>query len=308
MTPRALKKRGCRYWRNLFLVGLAGLFVGLLLVVYIAFPIIHANGVAHPGRSPVCCITPADQCLDYEDVSFITADGLTLRGWYIPSQNGAAVIVVHGVASNRLSHLDQAVALARHGYGVLPFDLRAHGESDGDTITFGGQDILAAVTYLQGRDDVAPDRIGAMGLSLGGLAVVQAAANSEAVKAVVADGPGPNVFQDMPQPKSLKDWLWVPFDWAWFKALERQGVPAPLSAVEAIAKIAPRPLLLISGAGSRHERRAMRKYFAAAGEPKALWEIPETGHGGAWGARPAEYEERIVAFFDQALLAEGNTD
>ena len=88
------------YWRNLFLVGLAGSFAGLLFIVYVGFPILVTKGAARPKRAPVCCYTPSDLGLEYKDVSFTTGDGVTLRGWYIPSKNGAAVIAAHvGAAS-----------------------------------------------------------------------------------------------------------------------------------------------------------------------------------------------------------------
>jgi pimeloyl-ACP methyl ester carboxylesterase len=251
-------------------------------------------------------MTPADLGLDYEEVSFLTGDSLTLRGWYIPSQNQAAILIAHGIASNRMAHVEQAAALARHGYGVLLFDLRAHGESEGDTTTFGGNDVLGAVDYLQKRPDVDPQCIGALGISLGGLVIVQAAAGTDDIRAVVADGTGPALFQDMPRPEKLGDWLWVPFDWVWFATLKRQGVTPAIPVVEALPRLAPTPLFLISGAGKRHERRAMQMYYAAAAEPKALWEIPEAVHAGGWTAHPEEYEARIVSFFDQALLAGDN--
>ena len=294
--------RGCRYWLKLFLVGLVGLLVGLLLLVYVAFPILNAKGTAHPKRAPVCCKTPADLGFDYENVSFATGDGLTLKGWYIPSQNGANLIISHGLAGNRLPHLGQAAALAQHGYGVMLIDLRAHGDSDGDTVSFGGEDLLAAVAYLKGRPDVDPERIGALGASLGATVTVQAALRSEDIKAIVTDGLGPGRFQDMPHPESLVDWLWVPFDWVWFQVLEKEAVAAPVSIIDALPKISPRPLLLISGVGSAYERRAQQSYYATAAEPKTLWEVPGAQHMAAWHLRPDEYEERIVSFFGQALL------
>jgi len=296
------RKRGCRYWRNLLLAGLAASLAGCLFLSYIAFPIIQANSVAHPKRAPVCCVTPADLGFAYEDVAFGTSDGLTLRGWYIPSQNRAAVIVTHGVAGNRVGHLDQAAALAGRGFGVLLLDLRAHGHSDGSTITFGGEDIRAAAAYLQTRSDVDPERIGAMGLSLGGSAVLQAAARSDAIRAVVADGPGPATYRDWPYPEDLLGWIYAPFDWVWFKVLEREGVTAPRATLDVIADIAPRPILLISGTSSSLEGQFVRQYFEAAGEPKELWEIPEAGHAQTWAARPEEYADRIIRFFDRALL------
>ena len=62
--------------------------------------------------------------------------------------------------------------LARHGYGVLIFDRRGEGESDGDPNPYawndGERDLLAAIDFLKRRPDVEPDRIGGIGLSVGG--------------------------------------------------------------------------------------------------------------------------------------------
>jgi hypothetical protein len=126
---KPINTRSGRYWRNLIIAALVALSIGLLFVFYVAMPIIYANGVAQPKRAPVCCIAPSDLGLDYETVSFKTRDGLTLHGWMIPSHNRAAVMISHGIAANRLGHLDQGVFLAEQGFGVLLFDLRAHGES-----------------------------------------------------------------------------------------------------------------------------------------------------------------------------------
>lgn len=299
MTER---RRGCRYWCNLLLVGAAGLLAATLLVAYVALPLIHADSVAHPARVPLCCTTPSDAGFEYEDVSFQAADGTLLRGWYLPSQNGAAVAIAHGAGGNRVGHLAQGAALARHGYGVLLFDLRAHGESEGDTATFGGADLAAAARYLATRNDVDPGKIGAWGFSLGGLVAIQATAETDLIAAVVADGAGPGVFRDEPAPASLVDALWVPFDWVWFQSLSRAGVTAPTATIDLLPRLASLPILFVSGAGQDYERRAMRKYYAAAAGPATLWEIPEARHLGGWKARPDEYEARVVDFFDRALL------
>lgn len=299
------KKRGCRYWRNLGAFALLVSLIGLLFLQYVGHPYYRSYGWSHPRRLAVCCMTPADRDLDYEDVSFTTGDGLTLRGWIIPSHNRAAVILSHPIASNRMGVLEVADVLARHGYGLLLFDLRAHGESDGQVLPFGGneaQDVRGAAVYMQTRTDVDPNRIGAMGLSLGEQVSLLGAARTDAIKAVVADGPCCTTFEDWPSPKSLSDWLYVPYDLAFFSMLHwRTGVSDPVSVQEAIAKISPRPLLLIGG-GS--EQELLEHHYAAAGEPKTLWIIPGAGHISGLSARPEEYEERIVRFFDQALLGE----
>jgi fermentation-respiration switch protein FrsA (DUF1100 family) len=85
---------------------------------------------------------------------------------------------------------------------------------------------------------------------------------------------------------------------------EYKGVTGPISTVEAIGKISPRPILLISGARSEYERAMQRKLYEAAGEPKTLWEVEEAGHAGSWEESPEEYKERIMILFKQALLAD----
>jgi len=253
----------------------------------------------------VCCETPADRGLSYEDASFVTRDGLTLRGWTIRSKNRAAVMLLHGFSSNRLSLLDVGVALARHGYGVLLFDLRAHGDSEGQVLPFGGnevEDVRGAVDYLQRRADVDPERIGALGWSLGAQISLLAAARNDAIKAVVADAPCCTTFQDWPPPRNLGEWLYVPYDLVFYQFLKwRSGVTNPVSVRDAIGRIAPRPILLI-GAGIEQYR--LEYLLAAAGEPKSLWIIPEAGHIEGFSLRPQEYEERMVRFFDQVLLGE----
>jgi fermentation-respiration switch protein FrsA (DUF1100 family) len=298
-----MKTRGWRYWRNIIIVSLVALFIGLSITFYIALPVIYANGIAHPKRAPVCCETPKDLDLEYEKVSFKTNDRITLQGWYIPSKNQAAVIISHGIGGNRLAHLDIGAYLAENGFGVLLLDLRAHGESGGDLVSFGGNDIIAALDYLQSRDDVNPNRIGAIGISLGGLVTLQAAALRQDIKAVVADGSAGNTIQDIPRPTTLGHWLDLPFQVVTYWVWEYKGVVAPTSTVEAIEKISPRQILLISGTNSEYEKELQRKFYSAAGEPKTLWEVPGAGHAESWQASPDEYKERIVLLFKQTLLA-----
>ena len=131
----------------------------------------------------------------HENVSFTTSDGLELQGWYVPSKNGAAVIAFPGRSGPR-AHTRM---LARHGYGVLLFDRRGEGQSEGDSNLLGwgaDKDILAAVEFLQGRPDVDPDRIGGIGLSVGGELMLQAAAETDELAAVVSEGAGTRQFSE----------------------------------------------------------------------------------------------------------------
>ena len=95
----------------------------------------------------------------YEDVAFTTSDGLRLEGWFVPSRNGATVIAFPG----RSGPQKHTRMLVRHGYGVLLFDRRGEGASEGDPNIFGWhgeRDLHAAAAYLRSRSDVDPERIG----------------------------------------------------------------------------------------------------------------------------------------------------
>ena len=75
----------------------------------------------------------------------------------------------------------------------------------------------------------------------------------------------------------------------------------PPNLKDLVGRIAPRPLMLIAAPHSGHGEELNRGYYRAAGEPKALWEIPESKHVGGLRARPAEYERRTTGFLDHAL-------
>jgi fermentation-respiration switch protein FrsA (DUF1100 family) len=77
----------------------------------------------------------------------------------------------------------------------------------------------------------------------------------------------------------------------------------PKHLKDLVGDIAPRPVMLIAAPNSPNGEELNRDYYAAAGAPKTLWEIPESRHIAGIEARPAEYERRVVGFFDRALRA-----
>ncbi|MBE2219915.1 MAG: alpha/beta fold hydrolase [Anaerolineae bacterium] len=293
------------YWRNILLFLLAALFIGYLCLQLIAYPYLTASAHTHPSRQSPCCETPADFGLDYEEVTFETANGLTLHGWYIPGENEAAVMLLHGINGNRLSMLGLAKGLAEAGYGVLLFDLRGHGDSDGDIVPYGGpeaEDVVAAAAYLQARPDVDPERIGALGWSLGAQVVIMGAAQDENVKAVVADGPGATAVSDWPPPETLNEWLYVPVDFMYYQFLPMHtGVTEPLALIDVLPMLGERPLLLISS-GDSFERHRMDYFLNHATDPKELLVFAESDHIGGWRDAPEVYETNVINFFDKALL------
>ncbi len=292
-----------RYWLRLILFTLITIGVGALIVIFVGIPLQVADAMTYPTRLPVCCQTPAHFGLQYEDVSFPTSDGLTLRGWFIPSRNGATVLFAHGGGGNRLGvgQLEVAATLTQRGFGVLLFDQRDHGESDGTQTSFTGDDVEAALNYLAARSDVDPDRIGAIGLSLGAINIVHAAAHDRDLKAIVLDGLGQSGSADLPPPTNASEMLVAVQRAVTFAILRARGVvDAPVMA--SVSCLPAVPKLFIAGAGQDLEREAVRRYFAGTGEPKDLWEIPEGTHAFTWAARPQEYTERVTDFFVRNLL------
>ena len=281
-----------RYARRL-LIGVVGAVVGFELIAPIGF----SFGVTHKARSHVSAV---ELGRPYEDVSFTTSDGLRLSGWYVPSQNGASVIAFPG----RSGPVQHARMLVRHGYGVLLFDRRGEGESDGDGNVYGwggDKDINAAISFLQSRPDVHGDRIGGLGLSVGGELMLETAAESPSLKAVVSEGAGFRSIREASDlPGAAK--LLLPQNvalTATTAVFANEGPPPNLE--ELVPRIAPRPIFLIFATHGQGGEELNRAYFEAAGEPKTLWEVPDASHTGAIDVRPGEYERRVVAFFDSAL-------
>lgn len=299
-------KRGWRYWIRLLAVGLIWGFT-LLNLGYI---VLWVHSTSEPANKSICCLTPANMGFNYEEITLTTKDNFSLYGWYIPSRNGAAVILLHGYGGNRLEMLGRAGLLAAHGYGVLLYDERASGESEGDLRSYGWLDVgdvPSAIDFLVLQAGVGSQRIGILGFSIGGQIALRTAAKSPSLQAVVAEEPGFATYEDIPRFSGLGDrWIGMGY-WFSFKGLEwRLGVPAPAGVVESLPGIPPRPVLFVaSGSCDEASCLIVRHFYDLAGDPKIWWNVPEAGHGQIPFLRPQEYEDRIVDFFDAALLSQG---
>ena len=285
-----------RRWLRRALLAAGTVVLGYLIVL----PFLLSHVLTHSARAFV----PSDHVgAAHENVVFKTADGLRLRGWYVPSKNGAAVIAFPG----RKGTQRPARVLARHGYGVLLFDRRGEGESDGDPNAFGWaghQDVAAAVRFLQRRPDVEQDRIGGIGLSVGGEMMLESAAKSPGLKAVVSEGAGERSVREYLDMTGSRKWLEIPTSMALTAGIALfSNTPPPESLKDLVGRIAPTPVFFIYGErGQDGERNLNPTYYRSAGEPKAIWKVPGSGHTGGINARPKEYERRVIGFFDRTLL------
>jgi fermentation-respiration switch protein FrsA (DUF1100 family) len=274
----------------------------LALAAIVLFPTALAYVVTHTARSEVP--TPSLGAAP-EDVSFTTSDGLRLEGWFVPSRNGATVIAFPG----RSGPQKHARMLIRHGYGVLLFDRRGEGASEGDPNIFGwvgDRDLHAAAAYLRGRPDVDDDRIGGIGLSVGGEMLIHAAAHSDALKAIVSEGAsGQSLRDELANPGLADRLLDIPTQVNLTAALTvfTNELPPP-SLKSEVAKIAPIAVFFIYGEDGQGgtEAQPNKALYTAAREPKQIWEVPNGQHIAGITTSPVDYELRVIGFFDQALL------
>jgi pimeloyl-ACP methyl ester carboxylesterase len=254
-------------------------------------------------RRPVPLPAAALGLRGLEAVAFPSRAGVLLRGWYVPSENRAGVVLAHGAGGDRRSLIQEALALHRHGFGTLLFDWPGHGESEGEIHWNEGERaaLRGAVDFLSARADLDPKRLGAFGFSMGGYTVAQVAADEPRLRATALAGAPPDAEEQT---------RWEYRRWGALAqipallAVKASGLPVgTLRPKDTVSRISPRALLIIGGTEDGLVPQFMtEELFAAAKEPKQLLLIERAGHGGYGDAAPEVYPQQLVAFFERALL------
>lgn len=302
------------------------ILIGVMALAFLgsaAVGVMLSGGILHPLVRPLTPELVLSSDGDFqkvgasrEDFVVNASDGTVLRGWKVHARqaNGGWVLLFHGVSDNRAGMLSQAQVLLGHGYSVVMMDSRAHGESGGAMATYGWlerNDTRAVTNALYATE--TPQVLLALGSSMGAAIALQSASVEPRIAGVVAE----SSFSDLREVSYdyagfyrnvwLGKTLFRPATWTGLYAMEKQGgfVAGDVSP-ERAAALRPFPVLLICDQldhkiPCRHERFI----FKAATGPKQLWEVPSASHAAALGAAPAEYEERVVGFFDQ--LRQGAT-
>jgi uncharacterized protein len=282
----------------------------VVAAIYVGLSVIIVGAALQAERRPVEG-HPAQFGLNYEDVTFPSRRGdLNLSGWYLPAEGSAgSVILVHGLDSQRGG--DQALLLGAElvseGYDVLLFDLRGHGESEGEKVTAGyheRHDVLGAYDYLLTRGAEA-GRVGVLGRSLGAGTAILAAALEPGIAATIADSPFADISDLIAQETAnrtvLPEWL-VPIFSPSGRVIANLIHNVDLNALrpEAAVRDLAYPVLVIHGEAD--DRIPLSHGIRVADNGPAgseLWMLPEVGHVRAYEASPGEYMNRVLAYLRQ---------
>jgi dienelactone hydrolase len=284
------------WWR------LAWVPAGFLILQFVLLPVTGATYGTHPPRTPLSAPMPARS----ERVSFETSDGVQLVGWYTPSANGAAIVVMPGSGGDKGSTIDHAAVLDSHGYGVLALDARGNGDSEGVGHAWGWHgvdDIEAAVAWLRTRPEVDPERIGALGLSMGGEEALTAAAADVGLSAVAAEGVSARMPADLAYlPGDISGMIQrIDAEIMWSLADLMTDASPPMPLVEAVARAADQvPMLVIAGTAA--DEAAAAPLLQEAAPELRIWNV-DAPHIGALARFPAEWEAQVIGFFDEALVS-----
>ncbi|MBN2548129.1 MAG: alpha/beta fold hydrolase [Anaerolineales bacterium] len=306
LLQRQAKRHKIIVWKlAAFASGLA-LLVAILAACQLAR--ISALSYIHPTRIPVTQEPSHFGISAYRQVEFLTPDGLLLRGWHIPTRNGAMIILVHGHGGNRTQLLDEAALLSQEGYGVLMYDARNCGESEGQVTTFGlleANDLRAALDFILDQPGVDADRIAALGHSMGGATVLLAAADLLEIQAVVVESTYANLESNLRAHLDRYTGLpYIPFGpLVIFWGEHDSGVELnQVRPVDVITAISPRPILLVHGALDQvmPVENAYQLYEAAS-EPKELLILKGAGHCCLARDGGQIYQRRLLEFFRKTL-------
>jgi fermentation-respiration switch protein FrsA (DUF1100 family) len=276
--------------------------IAVLLIVGVAAILIAGSALTAPAAQTIGNL-PDD--LNGSSVQFQSKSGSTIHGWYIPGRRGAgAIVLMHGVRSNRLSMLDRARFLSHEGYSILLFDFQAHGESPGQHITFGyleSEDARAAVEFV--RNAAPGERIGVIGESMGGAASLLANPPLN-VNSMVIELVYPTIHDavDDRLVARLGRWAKVLSPLLLVQLKPRLGISAnDLRPIDHVAQLTM-PKLFIAGANDQHTTLSeSRRIFETAGEPKEFWVVPNAAHVDLHNASRVEYEQRVLDFFKRTL-------
>jgi len=283
------------------ILAVSGFFVLLLLVA--AAGALYAGGkLVEPVRRE---IGPPPADLGAVDVEFRNKTGTIIRGWLIdPPGTRGTVILMHGVRADRRSMANRARFLKKLGYSVLLFDFQAHGESQGEMITFGhleSKDAEAAVNFVKALHPNKP--VAAIGVSLGGAAAVLADPPLE-LDGLIVESVYPTINEAVSNRLRMCFGRIGPFltPLLTLQIGPRLGISlSDLRPIDKIRRISC-PLFVMAGTDDQRTTLAESlRLYETAGVPKQFWPVKGAGHIDLHRHAGKEYEVRVRHFLAENL-------
>jgi uncharacterized protein len=292
------------------------LILGLYLTLSIIGGINLADATLHPARRPltdqeIAAVRNSAHALnaDLEDISITTPDNVTLRAWIIHPQtpNDDDVLLLHGLADNRIGMTGYAQLLLAHGFTVLLPDARAHGTSGGPLAAYGlleRNDIHQWIDFLEAQDH--PHCIYALGESMGAAQLLQSLDTHPRLCAVAAESSFANfreiAYDRMGQPFHLGPWvgrtLLRPLvEVAFLRARLKYHLNMEEISPEDSAAATNIPVLLIHGQIDSNIPLRHSQQIHVRAPATDLWEVPNADHCGAVSTSPEEFDHRLLAWF-----------
>jgi fermentation-respiration switch protein FrsA (DUF1100 family) len=286
--------------------------VAALLIAYFGISGYIAFSLTQVARVPIDD-TPSSLGLSYEDVSFPSReDRLTLKGWYIPGgQDKRAIIMVHGIERHRadpsIGMLNLAGDLVKQGFSVLMFDLRGHGESEGNRSSAGyyeRRDLLGAFDYVRSRG-LSADSIGIIGFSMGAATAILVAAEEPGIPAIVSDSSFADLAEIV-QGEASERWRLPGFFTSGYPFVLKRLYGIDLNAlrpIDVVGRISPRPIFFIHGGADEVIPLAHANWlYEASGNPSnLLWVVPGAEHVRSYKTAHKQYVHKVATFFRKAL-------
>lgn len=237
------------------------------------------------------------------DFALASSDGTRLAATYRPGRrsDAPAVLLLHGLNASRQATAANAGWLSSQGYATLTIDFRGHGGSELRQRSFGlheARDAETAFRWLKRRQRGAP--VAVIGISLGGAAALLGEAGPLPADALVLHAVYPDLRTAIRN--RIAQRLGTPAAYLLEPLLSLQSHPrfgvraSRLSPVEALRRYRG-PLLVVGGLADRSTTPDdTRALYAAAPGPKALWLVPDLGHGPVSDLRTNAYRRGLVAF------------
>ena len=298
-------------WRKIlgWVLGILGGIVALL--VFVVIPLLLSSVVVnrrYQFPDPLRGNTPADFGVPFESVSFNSTPGITLRGWYLPGNDGLAVVYCHGLNRSRVEMLPQARFMHQIGASGLLFDLRHHGESTGDRFTFGAEeksDVAAAVQWIRRKEPHS--KVLLWGISMGAASAMLTAAEDPSVDAVICDSTFLSFRETIAHHFRL--FFRIP---SWPIANEIAALIQwrgnfdgdTIDIARANRQLGSRPVLFVAQSDDRRmpSDYARQLYQQSSSPVKRLLIVNGRRHGHAYRDHEEEYQKAVLEFLKAAKL------